>query len=60
MSAYSSLRITRTKAVTELVARILGDVDNKLLEDFMDTVLEPRLYNAVIVADGEPNDDEVV
>lgn len=60
MSAYSSLRITRTKARTELIARILGDVDDRLLEEFMDTLLEPRLYNAVIVNDGEQNDDDMV
>jgi len=39
---------------------VFGCADDKLLEAFMDRLLEPRLYNAVIVADGEPNDDELV
>ena len=60
MSAYSSLRITRTKAKTELIARILGDVNDKILEEFMDTILKQRLYNAVIVDDGTANDDDAV
>lgn len=60
MSAYSSLRITRAKAQAELMKAVFGGADDKLLEDFMDRLLEPRLYNAVIVADGEENDDDVV
>jgi hypothetical protein len=39
---------------------MLQDADDKRLEEFMDNLLAPRLYNAVIVPDGEPNDDEVV
>ena len=60
MSAYSSLRITRAKAQAELMKAVLSGSDDKLLEEFMDRLLEPRLYNAVIVADVEQNDDDMV
>ncbi len=60
MGAFSSLRITRAKAQAELMKAIFGGADDKLLEAFMDHLLEPRLYNAVIVADGEDNDDDMV
>lgn len=60
MSAYSTLRITRAKAQAELMKAVFSNADDKLLEDFMDRLLEPRLYNAVIVADGEQNDDDMV
>lgn len=60
MGAYSSLRITRTKAKMEIVERLLGDADDKLLEEFMDRLLEPRLYNAVIVEDGTPDNDDAM
>jgi hypothetical protein len=60
MSAYTSLRVTRSKAVQELVKRLLQDANDKRLEEFMDNLLAPRLYNAVIVPDGAPNDDELV
>jgi hypothetical protein len=60
MSAYSSLKITRAKAQAELMKAVFGNAPDELLEEFMDRLLEPRLYNAVIVPDGEPNDDDVV
>ena len=60
MSAYSSLRVTRTKAKQKLMEWLLSEVNDKKLEDFMDQLLEPRLYNAVIVPDHEANDDELV
>ena len=60
MSAYTSLRVTRSKAKQELMNWLLRDTDDKRLEEFMDRMLEPRLYNAVIVPDGDPNDDDLV
>ena len=60
MSAYSSLRITRAKAKQKLMEWLLSDVTDQKLEDFMDQLLEPRLYNAVIVPDHQENDDEMV
>ena len=60
MSAYSTLRVTRTKAKQKLVAWLLSEVTDRKLKDFMDQVLEPRLYNVVIVPDHEANDDEYV
>lgn len=60
MSAYSSLRVTRSKAKQELANWLLRDTDDKRLEEFMDRLLEQRLYNAVIVPDDAPNDDDLV
>lgn len=60
MGAYSSLRITRAKAKAELMKAVFSGADDKLLEEFMDRLLEPRLYSVMIVADGEPNDDDIV
>lgn len=60
MSAYRSLRITREKAKAELMKAVFGGADDKLLEEPMDRLLESRLYNSVIVADGEQNDDDMV
>lgn len=60
MSAYSSLRVTRSKAKQELANWLLCETDDKRLEEFMDRLLEHRLYNAVIVPDDAPNDDELV
>lgn len=60
MSAYTTLRVTRTRAKRALLDWVLSEVDDKKLEDFMDQLLEPRLYNAKIVPDYEKNDDELV
>jgi len=60
MSAYTSLRVTRSKAKRELMNWLLSEADDKKLEDFMDQLLEPQLYNAVIVPDDAPNDDDAV
>ena len=60
MGAHSTLRITRTKAKIEMVTHYLGSISDEQLEAFMDKLLDDRLYNAVIVDDTEPNDDNIV
>ena len=61
MSVYTTLNITRQKAIMLLVERLLGDITDDELEQWLDMYLEPRLYNTWIVPDGtEPNDDDVV
>ena len=60
MSAYTSLRVTRSKAKQKLMEHMMGEITDKQLEQFMDQLLEGRLYNAVIVPDDAENDDEVV
>lgn len=60
MSAYTTLRITRKKAIETVMAKLLGGMTNEDLEQFMDKELEPRLYNARIVSDETENDDEYV
>ena len=61
MSVYTTLNITRQKAITLLVQHLLGDIADDELEQWLDIYLEPRLYNTWIVPDGtEINDDDVV
>ena len=56
MSAYTTLKITRSKARLLAMAEVSKGSDD-LLEALLDAVLEKRLYNCRIVDDGEPNDD---
>jgi len=60
MSAYTTLRVTRKKAIETVMAKLLGGMTDQELEDFMDKELEPRLFNARIVPDDSENDDEYV
>lgn len=61
MGAYTTLRVTRKKAIAMLMERLACGISNDELERFMDQVLEPRLYNAIIVRDDDPeNDDDAV
>lgn len=61
MSKYSTLRITRKKAIEVMIEKLLGDISDDELEAFMDCVLEPQLYNARIVDDSHSdNDDDCV
>ena len=61
MGAYSTLNITRKKALEIWIANITADPTTEELERFMDNYLEPRLYNCRIVADSDEynNDDEI-
>lgn len=54
MSAYTTLYITRSRAIEEIFARQFSDDQ---LASFMDTLLEPRLYNCIIVSDDEETND---
>jgi hypothetical protein len=60
MSAYTTLKITRTKAILLLMSKLNGGPSDEMLEDFLDGLLRERLYNARIVPDGEENDDDQV
>lgn len=56
MSAYSTLKITRSEARRQALATVLTAEDS-VLADIMDAVLRERLYNCRIVDDGAENDD---
>lgn len=61
MSAYATLRITRSKAVDTLMKEFISSMqDDNRLEFLMDQLLEDRVYNCRIVEDNEENDDEVL
>lgn len=60
MSVYTTLYITRSKAKELLIRELMGDITDDMLEKFMDEFLEPRLYNAFIVDDSAPNNDDVI
>jgi hypothetical protein len=61
MGAYTTLRITRKKAIAILLEKLTNGISNEELERFMDQALGPRLFNAIIVRDDDAeNDDDVV
>lgn len=61
MGAYSTLRITRSKALKIVIDKLLGGISNGELEDYLDKVLANNLYNCVIVPDHcEDNDDNEI
>jgi hypothetical protein len=60
MGVYSTLHITESKA-KEKVIEYLEKCSMEELGNFMDVVLEKRLYNCTIVPDDtEGNDDSVL
>lgn len=60
MGAYSTLNITRSKAIT-LYLEKLGGISDEELEEFVDKILEDKLYNCNIVPDHcEENDDHIL
>ena len=61
MGAYSSLRIAGSKALRVFLEHMLGEIPDEVLEQHLDLILEPRLYNAVIVPNWyEDNDDHEI
>jgi hypothetical protein len=56
VSAYSTLRITRTKAKAYVLETLLNLSDEQL-EGYLDAALEPRLYNSRIVSDDDQDND---
>ena len=61
MSAYTTLRITRTKARAYLLQRLMLTIQHgsdEALEKMMDTELERRLFKTIIVSDKETNNDD--
>lgn len=57
MSAYSTLRITRSKARKMVLEYIAGGLSDEELKFLLDRILDGLLYNARIVADDEENDE---
>lgn len=60
MGACSTIRVTSKSAKRYLVDHILYDVSTSELADLLDIVLRSQCYNAIVVAEGEENDDEVI
>lgn len=60
MGIYSTINVTRAKATELLLREIHGDLSDSVLEQFMDTLLEPQLYNCRIVGNTEDNEDYLV
>lgn len=59
MSAYTTLNITRSKAIAFYIEQMLGGIPDRELERVLDIHLEPGLYNVRIVPDSwESNDDD--
>lgn len=60
MSAYTTIKITRSKALRTMLEHLMLAPSDSELEDFMDSLLRERLYNVQIVADDCDNDDGIV
>lgn len=68
MSIYSTLSVSRRTAIDTVAAQLelelqrvrAGDMPDHELVQRLDAILEPRLNNARIVNDDEPNDDDRV
>lgn len=56
MSAYTTINITRSKAL-QLIIEKMGGISDEELEEFIDKILEDKLYNCNIVPDHCDNDD---
>lgn len=59
MGAYSTLRITRSKAMAIVLER-LASVSDEQLAKWASDVLEQKLFNCRIVPDGEENDEDAL
>lgn len=61
MSEFTTLKITRSKAKKMLMDKLMSELVDAELEELMDALLAPRLYNCQIVTDHyELNDDNVL
>ncbi len=59
MGAYSTVRITRSRAKQAIVDHITN-VDDNALAYQLDFIIDPMLLNCTIVNDDEENDDGVL
>jgi len=60
MSAYSTLRITRSKSKAFILSKVIGNISDDILTKFMNEYLESLLYNCLIVEDDDFNDDDKI
>ena len=60
MSAYTTIRITRSKAKEEWLKTLMQDPSDDKLEEFIDDLLRDRLYNCMIVPDHAQNDNSYI
>ena len=58
MSAYTTLHVTRSTAQRALFEWLYGAHDNERLAGMLDELIKASLYNVLVVADGETNDDD--
>lgn len=60
MSAYTTINITRQKAMQTWLEKFTSGLSDDDLERFMDELLDDRLYNCNIVQDHCDNDDHLI
>ncbi len=60
MSAYTTLHITRTKALDYIIDHLRIPISDTQLEDWLDVLLKERLYNVIIVPNTDLNNDDNV
>ena len=57
MSVYRTIRISRSRAITELLKHIATKATDTQLADMLDELLRASLYNCVVIEDSQENDD---
>jgi hypothetical protein len=61
MSAYTTILITKSKAIELYLGKVIDRISVEDLERFLDRELEHRLYNVIVVPDGyEDNDNHIL
>ena len=61
MSAYSTLRITRERAISIVIEKLLSGIEDSDLEEMLEDILDSRLYKVQIVDNSEEdNDNDVI
>lgn len=57
MSVYTTINISRKTAREIFLDRYVGEIPDRVLEEMLDEILEPNLFNAFVVADDAANSD---
>ena len=59
MSAYSTLRITRSKAQAVILSNFLDSLNDTNMRRTLEIILKDRLYNVQIVNDDDESNDDL-
>lgn len=60
MSAYTTLHISRRKAITKDFEYLSGKMTDSELEAMLNNITEPSLYRVMISAKGDADDEDTL